>query len=146
MILLVTGSSIEPTLFHVGCRPSLHVGILQHLYLTLSYNGPPNSYIWSCRNQSYNHIRKARLELTSNHVGTPPTTLLERPSTHIRQPMLERLQHLHSAMRGTNPPCRKALQLHLTTNVRKAQHLYSTVQGTNPSCRKGSALTSKNQC
>ena len=26
-ILLVTGSSTEPTLFHAGCRPSLHVGI-----------------------------------------------------------------------------------------------------------------------
>ena len=28
MILLVTGSSTEPALFHAGCRPSLHVGIL----------------------------------------------------------------------------------------------------------------------
>ena len=36
MILLITRSSTEPTLFHVGCRPSLHVGILQHLYLTYS--------------------------------------------------------------------------------------------------------------
>ena len=36
MILLVTGSSIEPTLFHAGCRPSLHIGLLQHLYLTYS--------------------------------------------------------------------------------------------------------------
>ena len=26
-ILLVTGNSIEPALFHVGCRPSLHVGL-----------------------------------------------------------------------------------------------------------------------
>ena len=49
-------------------------------------------------------------------------------------------------MRGTNPPCRKALHLHLTTNVRKDQHLYSTMQGTNPSCWKGSALTSDNKC
>ena len=39
MILLVTRSSTEPTLFHVGCRPSLHVGLLQYLYLTLSQNG-----------------------------------------------------------------------------------------------------------
>ena len=32
-ILLITRSSIEPAIFHVGCRPTLHVG-LQHLYLT----------------------------------------------------------------------------------------------------------------
>ena len=71
MILLVTGSSTELSLFHVRCRPSLHVGLLQCLYLTLSQNGLPNTYIWptrqkgtpsthiwSCRNQSYSHIRK----------------------------------------------------------------------------------------
>ena len=36
-ILLVIGSSIEPSLFHVGCRPSLQVGLhlLQYLYLTM---------------------------------------------------------------------------------------------------------------
>ena len=45
MILLVTGSSTEPALFHAGCRPSLHVGLLQRLYITLSQNGPPNTYI-----------------------------------------------------------------------------------------------------
>ena len=39
MILLVTGSSTEPALFHAGCRPSFHVGLLQRLYLTLSQNG-----------------------------------------------------------------------------------------------------------
>ena len=36
MILLVTGSSIELALFHTGCRPSYHVGLIQHLYLTYS--------------------------------------------------------------------------------------------------------------
>ena len=48
MILLIIGSSTEPTLFHAGCRPSLHVGLLlalifdpksewpsQHLYLIM---------------------------------------------------------------------------------------------------------------
>ena len=45
MILVITGISTEPALFHVGCRPSLHVGLLQRLYLTLSQNGPPNTYI-----------------------------------------------------------------------------------------------------
>ena len=33
--------------------------------------------------QSYNHIRKACPTLTSDHVGTQPTIMLERPSTHI---------------------------------------------------------------
>ena len=37
-ILLVIGSYTELALFHVGCRPSLHVGLLQRLYLTLSQN------------------------------------------------------------------------------------------------------------
>ena len=36
MILLITGSSTELALFHAGCRPSPHVGLLQHLYLTYS--------------------------------------------------------------------------------------------------------------
>ena len=44
-ILLIIGSSIEPALFHVGCRPSLHIGLLQLLYLTLSHNGPLSTYI-----------------------------------------------------------------------------------------------------
>ena len=33
MILLVIGSSTEPAIFHAGCRPSLHVGLFQHLHL-----------------------------------------------------------------------------------------------------------------
>ena len=40
MILLVRGSSTEPALFHASCRPSLHVGLIQRLYLTPSQNGP----------------------------------------------------------------------------------------------------------
>ena len=65
---------------------------------------------------------RKRPALTSDHVETPPTTLSERPNTHIRQPMIGKAQHLHLAMQGTNPPCQKALHLHLTTNVRKTQH------------------------
>ena len=77
-ILLVIGSSIEPTLFHVGCRPSLHVGIhhLQHLYLTKSkrpsqhlhltmwgkhpppcQTGTPNTYIWPWEEHLHHHVR-----------------------------------------------------------------------------------------
>ena len=71
-ILIVIGSYTNPTLFHAGCRPSLHLGIhvLQCLYSTMG--GPP-----------YHHVRKAHPALTSDHVGTHPTTLSERPSTHI---------------------------------------------------------------
>ena len=41
-ILLIIGSSIKPTLFHVGCKPSLHVflHLLQHLYLTMGGTHP----------------------------------------------------------------------------------------------------------
>ena len=120
LILLVIGSSIEPTFFHAGCRPSLHVDLFQHLYLTLSKNGPPNTYIWSCRNQSYNHIRKARPALTSYHVGTHPTTLSERPNTHIWQPMLERLSTYIW-------PCEEPI-LH----AERALHLHLIIIGTNP--------------
>ena len=84
--------------------------------------------------------------LTYDHVGTPPTTLSERPSTHIHQPMIGKAQQLQFPMQGTNNPCQKALNLHLTTNFIKAQHLYLIMLGTNPSCRKGSALTFDNQC
>ena len=52
--------------------------------------------------------------------------------------MVGMAQHLHLAMRGTNPPCQKALHLHLTTNVRKALALTSV----QPVIRKGTALTS----
>ena len=45
MILLIIVSSTEPTLFHAGCRPILHVGLIQRLYLTPSQNGPPSTYI-----------------------------------------------------------------------------------------------------
>ena len=69
-ILLVTGSSIEPSIFYPSCRPTLHAG-LRHLSLTLSQNGPRSSYIWP------HLVRKAFPALTFNLI------LLERPSTHI---------------------------------------------------------------
>ena len=105
MILLVTGSSTEPTLFHVGCRPSLHVGLLQHLYLINTWSKKGSSflsgqhmiedryctYIWSTHDwrkarptlTSDLLFRKARLALTSDHVGTNPIIISERPNTYI---------------------------------------------------------------
>ena len=73
-ILLVTGSSTEATLFHVGCRPILHVGLdLQHLYLTMG--GP-----------TYHHVRKAQhFHLT---MGGPSCH-------HVRKSL-----HLHLTMGG----------------------------------------------
>ena len=55
----------------------------------------------------------ARPTLTSDHVGTNPIIISERqfPTLTSIQPMIEMTQHLHLAMRGTNPPCQKALAL-----------------------------------
>ena len=71
MILLITGSSIEPTLFHVGFRPRHHVGILQHLYLTYSSEWPTH----------YLHLTYSleRNALTYDLVGTNPTIISEWP-------------------------------------------------------------------
>ena len=119
LILLIIGSSIEPAIFHASCRHSLHVGLFQHLYLTLSQNVLPNTYIWSCRNQSYNHIRKTCPTLTSNHVGAHPTTLSERASIHIWQPMSERLSIYIWPCEEPILHAERDLHLHLKTNVRK---------------------------
>ena len=48
MIILVIGSSTEPTLFHAGCRPSHHVGLHPELTYDLL-------------------VRKAHPTLTSDH-------------------------------------------------------------------------------
>ena len=58
MILLVTGSSTELALFHVGCRPSQHVGL--RLALTSDHVGT-NPIIIS---------ERQRPTLTSEHVVT----------------------------------------------------------------------------
>ena len=109
-ILLVIGSSTEPTLFHDGCKPSLHVGIhlLQCLYRTMG--GPACHHVGKARptlisdhgrNTSNIHVRMAHPTLTSDH-GRPnlppcqkvpaltydhgeaqPATMSERLSTHI---------------------------------------------------------------
>ena len=99
-ILLVIGSSTELALLHVGCRPSLHVGlhILQHLYLTMGgthptsiLDGPPNTYILPWRNTSSIRVRKDRRTLRSNH-GRNTSNI------HIRK-----AQHSHMTMGGTHP-------------------------------------------
>ena len=88
LILLVIGSSTEPSLFHASCRPSLHVGIhlLQHLYLAMGGTHPrtmlerstqhlhltmggthpppcekgmPNTHIWPWEEHIHHHVRKA---------------------------------------------------------------------------------------
>ena len=76
MILLVIGSSTEPTLFHAICRPSHHVGI--HLALTsdlLIRKACPTL-------TSDLLVRKAHPALTSDHVVN---------YNHIRK-----AQHSHS--------------------------------------------------
>ena len=152
-ILFVTGSSTEPALFHVGCRPSLHVGL--HFFSTYIWpwkehiqepcqKGFPNTCIGPWKEHIHHHVRKACPTLTSDHVGILPTTLSERPSTHIWQPMSERL---NTYIRPCEEPilhAKRDLLLHLTTNVRKAEHLHSTMRGTNPPWWKGYSLTSDN--
>ena len=64
MIILVTESSTELAFFHAGFRPSHHVGLLPTLTSDLL-------------------IRKAHPTLTSDHVGTNPIIISERPNTHI---------------------------------------------------------------
>ena len=150
MILLITGSSTEPSLFHASCRPTLHVGLFHRLYLTLSQNGLPNTYIWSCRNQSYNNIRK---EMPNTHIwpcgntshnpvkkaqhSHPFTQWLERPNTYtwpceepilhskrrctyIWQPMSERLSTYIRPCKEPILHAKMALHLHLITNVKRA--------------------------
>ena len=116
MILLIKGISTEPALFHVGCRPSLHVVLLPGLISDPKSKWPTQPLIWSCRNQSYNHIRKARPTCTSDHVG------------HLPQPSQKGL-----ALTSVNQ-CRKGSALTLI-HVRNQSSML-----------KGYALTSKNQC
>ena len=54
LILLIIGSSTELSLFHVGCSPSLQVGLClpQHLYLTMI----GNSFTHHVRKALYLHM------------------------------------------------------------------------------------------
>ena len=64
MILLVTGISTDPTLFHAGCRPSHHVGIFPTLTSDLLIRK-------ACLALSFDIlIRKAFPALTSDHIGS----------------------------------------------------------------------------
>ena len=97
MILLVTGSSTDPAIFHAGCRPIQHVGLRPTL--TFDHVGT-NPIIISERKLP---------ALTYDHVVTYPTILSERPNTYIWSTNERRkAQHLHLGMQGTNPPCQKA--------------------------------------
>ena len=159
MILLVTGSSTEPTLFHAGCKPSLHVGLLQCLYLTLSQNGLPSTYIWPWEEHIQHYVRKARQALTfdyernqSSHICQKGLALTSsgmightiyyprKGSTlifdHVRNQSIlyiKRALHLHSTMQGTNP-------------IYMSKGLYTYIQPCEepiqPTCQKGYALTS----
>ena len=105
LILLVTRISIEPTLFHDGCRPSLQVGLLllQHLYLTMGGTHPINHvrkaqhlYLTMGGTHPINHVRKSHhLYLTMGRT---------HPINHVRKE-----QHLYLTMGGTHPvkPVRK---------------------------------------
>ena len=59
MILLITGISIEPALFHAGCRPNHHVGIFPALTSNLLIRKACPT-LTSNQVETYNHIRKAQ--------------------------------------------------------------------------------------
>ena len=77
MILLITGSSTEPALFHVGCRPSLHVGLSSTLISDLLVKMARPTLTSDLL------VRKERPALTSDDVGTNPIIISKRPSTYI---------------------------------------------------------------
>ena len=73
-ILLIIGSSTEPSLFHASCRTILHVGLhlLQHLYLTMEGTHP--------RTISERPAQHLHLTMGGTH---PPPCQKGMPSTHI---------------------------------------------------------------
>ena len=79
MILLVTGSSTEPALFHAGCRPTYHVGLLPALTSDLLIRKARPALTFDLL------VRKACPTLTSHHIGTNPIITSERHNTHIHQ-------------------------------------------------------------
>ena len=79
MYYLVIGSSIDPTLFHVGCRPSPQVGLRPALISDLLVRKARPTLTSDLL------VRKARPPLTSDHIGTNPIITSERPNTHIHQ-------------------------------------------------------------
>ena len=80
MILLVTGISTELSLFHVGCRHSPHVGLLQHLYLTYS-SERHSTHIHPCWNTSCSQWWKSFV-LPSRLEPHPLTMMKELCSFH----------------------------------------------------------------
>ena len=142
----------------------------QHLHLTIRgthatpcQKGMPNTYIWTCRNTFHNLVNKAQHShltmqehipqpcqkgpaLTSDHAGTHPTTLSERPSTHMQScgntshNPIGNAQHSHSIMREHIPqPDWKCSALISDPKSKwPTQHLHLTMRGTHPtSCQKG---------
>ena len=77
MILLIIGNSTKPTLFHAGCRPTHHVGLLPTLTSDLLVRKACPALTSDLL------LRKACPTLTSDHVGTNPIIISESPSTHI---------------------------------------------------------------
>ena len=120
MIILVTRSSIEPSLFHSGCRPNLHVGLhlLHHFYLTMEWTHPRT--MWE-RPAQHLHLTMGGTQTPPCQKGTPNTHIWpweEHIHHHVRK-----AQHSHPTMGGT----------HLRTmSERHAQHSHLTMGGTHP--------------
>ena len=101
MYYLVIGSSIEPALFHAGCRPSHHVGLRPALASDLFVRKACPALTSDLL------VRKAHPTLTSNHVVN---------YNHIRK-----AQHSHSpAWQDITIIYEKSLALISNLLVRKA--------------------------
>ena len=101
MILLIIGISTKPTLFHAGCRPSLHVGLCPALTSDLL-------------------VRKEHPTLTYDHVGTNPIIISERPSTHIHQ--RDRNSKYYHLWKGSTLTTTNMIGTQTTIIYGKAQH------------------------
>ena len=90
-ILLVTGSSTDPALFHVNCRPRKALPTLA------SDHGRNTSTTMSERHVQHSHLTMG---------GTHPRTMSQRPNTYI-WPWEEHIQE----------PCQKFLALTFTSMI-----------------------------
>ena len=140
-IVLVIGSSTKPSLFHAGCRPSLHVGIylLWHLYLTTCQKGPPlTSDHW--RNTFTTMLER---NLQHSHLtmgGTHPRTMSKRPNTYIHQ---HDRTHLLSSVKRHSTHNHQHDMTHLLSSMeRLALTSTSMIGHTYYHLWKGSTLTS----
>ena len=158
----MTWSYTEPTLFHAGCRPILHVGLLQHLYLTYSLERH-STHIHLGWNTSYSqwwkssilpsrmeHILLTMMEyfLTFIQARTHPDHNDERLSSRMEHILLTMMKYFCTSIQAGTHPTHNDGRLssrleHILLTMMKDFCIYIHPSG-NTSCSqwwKGSALT-----